>query len=177
MPNNPFDTLGLTPRFDLDPEELHRRFIAGSAANHPDRFLEPLDQADAADRSARINQAYRVLRDPQSRAEALLLVLGGPTAQADKSLPADLLDTMMERREELEAATARNDKAALVRLHQWAADQHAAHLGRIATLLAQAAAASTATPGSTAPLLREARRELNALAFFRRMLDETPETA
>lgn len=169
MNSCPFDTLGVEPRFDLDERDLHDRFIRLSAAAHPDRFTDPLDQADAAEKSAAVNHAYRILKDPESRADALLVKLGGPAKDQDKSLPRDLLVEMMEIRETQEEAIAANDQQALRKLATWAADQRTEHLKRIADLFA----AAPGTPGNSAAL-KQIRLELNALRYFERMIEQLP---
>lgn len=165
---DPFDTLGLDRRFDLDDAQLHRHFLERSAASHPDRFTDPIEQADAADRSAGINEAYRVLKDPEQRANALLRLLGGASKEDDKSLPPDLLMEMMEVRERQEAAEASGDDGALRSLAAWARQQRQDHLGRIGRLFSQAAA------GPDPQVLRQIRLELNALRYFQRMVEQAP---
>jgi Fe-S protein assembly co-chaperone HscB len=169
---DPFATLGVPAVFALDPAELHRRFIRASAANHPDRFTDPLEQADAAARSAEINEAYRTLGDPELRAGALLERLGGPGKGEDKSLPPDRLVEMMEVRERMEEAIADHDEAELRELALWADAQRAAHLKRIEGLFD--ASAKTASDQRDA-LLKAIRLELNALRYFQRMIEQTPD--
>jgi molecular chaperone HscB len=171
--NSPFGLLGLPPRFDLDEAELHRRFIQASAAAHPDRFTDPLDQADAAERAAAINDAYRTLKDPESRANALLALLGGAASGDDKSLPPDLLMEMMEVRERMEDAIASADEKAMRELIQWAHEQRSEHLQRVGELLKRA----QETPAGAAreAALKNVRLELNALRYFQRMIEQSPE--
>ncbi len=161
MTDDPFETLGVEPRFDLDETDLHQRFIRATAAAHPDRYLDPLEQADAADRASQINHAYRVLSDPESRANALLATLGGPAKEDDPSLPPDLLMDMMEVREEMEAAIEANDSADLERLRKWAEGRRAEHLDRIAAHFG-------------ANDLAQVRLELNAMRYIERMLEQMP---
>ncbi|MEM9418314.1 MAG: Fe-S protein assembly co-chaperone HscB [Planctomycetota bacterium] len=160
---NPFETFDLTPAFDLDLEALHQRFLAASAENHPDRFTDPLDQADAAERSSEINHAYRTLTDPEARANALLAVLGGPAPEDDKSLPPTFLMEMMAVREELEDAEAANDAAALSRLRQDAQNKRQHHVDQLSTLFA-------ADPVDG----KAVRLELNAMRYIERMLEQMP---
>ncbi len=164
---NPFAILGLPPRFDLDQADLHRRYVRLSAQNHPDRFPDALEQIEASQRSAAINDAYRQLSDPELRANALLTLLGGPDKADDKSLPPDLLPQMMETLEELERARAQADHAALARLQTWAQTKRTGHLARVGDYLGQAAATSDPQRGD---LLKKVRLELNALRYFERML-------
>lgn len=164
--DNPFQVLDLPPAYALDPADLERRYLAASARHHPDRYTDPLDQADAADRMAQVTQAYRVLKDPEQRANALLSLLGGPAKEDDTSLPPDLLMEMMEVREELEAAVEKDDAAELDRLRNWARDRRSAHEQTVASKLTQ-----HATPAE----LKAARLELNAMRYMNRMLDQMPD--
>lgn len=164
--HDPFDILGIQPCYDLDLADLHRRMITLSAEHHPDRFTDPVEQADAADRAARINGAYRVLADPARRAEALVRRLGLATPEDEKALPPDLLMRMMEVREELEEATAGGDIATLERLRTWARQQRDGHLAALARCFAE--------PGDD--LGRRVRLELNSLRYVERMLEQMPAT-
>ena len=74
---DPFKTLETEPAFGLDLEGLRARFLDASSRCHPDRFTDPIEQADAADQMSRLTEAYRVLRDPEARAHALLARRGG----------------------------------------------------------------------------------------------------
>ena len=166
MPD-PFQTLGLPPRFDLNEAELHAKFIQASAATHPDRYTDPVDQADAAERAAEINHAYAVLSDPERRADALLTLLGGPGKSDDKSLPPDLLMDMMETRERMEEAIAENNQAELDKLRAWANTQRETHLKKIRSLFANQ---EELAPGNAKAI----RLELNTLRYIQRMLDQMP---
>lgn len=176
MPDDAFSLLGLSPRFDLDPAELHRRFIAASAANHPDRHTDPLEQADAADRSASVNAAYRALRDPESRAHVLLQRLGGAAGSTgaagsvgdEKALPPDLLMEMLEARERHEEAKAAGDTATLHELNAWARAEHDARLKKVADLFAAALARNAPDPAAAGAI----RMELNAIRYFTRMIEQ-----
>ncbi len=161
--SDPFAILGLPPRFDLDEAELHARYLSAAAATHPDRFADPLEQAEAADRAALLNDAYRTLTDPEQRANALLRMLGGSAKQDDNTLPPDLLMDMMDVRERMEDAIASSDADALAALRTWADQQRKSHLDRIAALFA-------AEP----PDLKQVRIELNALRYIERMIEQMP---
>lgn len=155
---NPFDVLGVPARFDLDEKDLQGRYLALSAAAHPDRVTDPLEQAEAAERAAAINAAYRQLRNPITRAEALLALRGFP-ATGDAALPPDLLMQILEAREELEEAQATADHATLARLQTWAAEQREAGLNAVGNALAQE------------PIDAQAVRvQLSAIRTFDRML-------
>lgn len=165
---DPFAIFDLPRRFDLDAGQLHQRFIALTATAHPDRFTDPLRQAEAMERTAEINEAYALLNDPEQRANVLLQLLGGPAKESDKSLPPDLLMQMMAVREQMELAVANDDRPALDRLQQWAAEQRHAHLQTLHDMFSQAGE-------PIAPdLARRIRTELNAMRYIQRMLDQMP---
>ena len=163
-----FDLMGLVPGFALDEAELQRRFVALSAEAHPDRYLDPIEQADAAERSAKINEAYRVLRDPALRAAALLQQQGAKDAGDEKALPPDLLMEVMEVREELERAAAAEDQVTLQRLRDWAEQRKTTHLEKIAELFAAG--------DDSVKTAKAVRLELNALRYAQRMLEQMPDS-
>ncbi|MBI1337157.1 MAG: DnaJ domain-containing protein [Phycisphaera sp.] len=167
--DDPFDVLGLEPRYDLDDRAMHRRYIEQGAANHPDRFTDPLDQADAAERTARLNEAYRVLKSPELRAEALMARWGGSAKGDDKSLPPELLMEVMETRESMEEAKAGGNQKKLDEIARWARDQREEALRGVAELLTQAGPMPQA---DRPPLLARCRVSLNVLRYFDRMIDE-----
>jgi molecular chaperone HscB len=109
---DPFDTLGLPPVFDLDVPSLERRHRELSRALHPDRYAgRPSgERQQALGRAIEVNEAFRLLRDPVRRAEALL-VRHGRAVSETSAPPAspELLMDVMERREALgEARRARD---------------------------------------------------------------------
>ncbi len=167
MPD-PFKTLSQPPRYNLNEADLHAKFILASSSTHPDRYTDPVEQAQAAERSAEINHAYAVLSDPERRADALLVLLGGPAKDQDKSLPPSLLMDMMETREQLEEAIAQENLTALDKLRAWAHEQRETHLKTIADLFADT---QGGLPADTAKAIR---LELNALRYIQRMLDQMP---
>jgi molecular chaperone HscB len=170
---NPFELLGLPVAFDLDPALLHQRMIQLVGANHPDRFEDPLDQADAAERAAAVNEAYRLLKHPMSRASVLLELYGRGMKLDEKKLPPELLMEMMEAREELEQAQAENDPVALDRLRSWAVAQQAQYETTLGEQLAQAIQ-NAAPAAEQAAHLQLAQVQLNALRYIQRMLEEFP---
>ena len=171
MSTNPYDLLSLPQRFDVDDRLLHQRFIEACSVHHPDRFTDPIAQADAVERSAEINAAYQTLSDPEQRADCLLALLGGATKEQDKSLPDDLLLDMMQTRERMEQAVAEQDQDVLDELAHWARQQRGDHLVRIAEYFGQV---DTASSDQRAEHLKAIRLELNALRYIERMIEQMP---
>jgi molecular chaperone HscB len=101
-----FEFLGLPRKLNLDQADLQRRFYALSRELHPDRFSRatPAERERALSASALLNDAYRTLRDPISRAEYLL----GGTGNSEQP-PPELLEEVFEANE----AVADSDAAAI----------------------------------------------------------------
>lgn len=162
MHPDPFELLALPARFDIDPVALQRAYLIRSAAAHPDLAAAATAAAD----SAALNRARQILEDPESRADALLSRLGGPSREADRSLPDGFLMEIMDIREQLDAAIASRDSAAAARLHEWAAAERARHIAEVGARFA--ALSTPADPAS----LRQIRRSLNAWRYIERMLEQ-----
>ena len=119
MPN-PFQILGLAPSFALDLGELEQRQRDLNRALHPDRHAggAPAERRESLSRSMDVNQAYRSLRDPASRAEVLFELLGlHEVGERTVNDPA-LLSDMLEQRELLDEARREKDKSRLQALKQ-----------------------------------------------------------
>jgi molecular chaperone HscB len=124
-----FELLGLPRRFEIDRDVLEDAYLAIASAVHPDRFATAdLGQRRwAMERSARVNEAYRTLRDPAQRAEYLLQLAGIDLDSSDSRSGATAMDhgflvEMLERREQLEAAAADGPRA-LMRLRSRVEDE------------------------------------------------------
>lgn len=108
---DPFATLGLEPRFNIDAHGLEQRHRELSRALHPDRFsgAPAAERRLSLNRAIEVNDAFRLLRDPIRRAEALLRLANIAVGEREepKASPTLLMD-MMESREAL--AEAAHDK-------------------------------------------------------------------
>jgi len=114
---NYFELFGLEPRFRVDAAALDRAYRQLQSAVHPDRHAAANDeqQRRALQSSARVNEAYRTLKDPVARAEYLLSLHGRGTADdaADRTLDVEFLEEQLERREKASEAADAQDCAAL----------------------------------------------------------------
>src|SRR5436190_21178580 len=119
MTLDPFETLGIEPAFSLDLEVLEQRHRDMSRALHPDRYAASgaAERRRALGRAIEVNEAFRILKDPVRRAEALLARLGVASGEG-KEPPASpgLLMEVMERREALAEVRKTKNEAALARL-------------------------------------------------------------
>jgi molecular chaperone HscB len=114
-----FATLGLPAAFDLDLDEAEKRHRDLSGALHPDRHAQstPAARRAALGKAIEVNEAWRVVRDPIRRGEALLRHLGVQVEEGQEPKPDPmLLMDMMEQREALAQAGRQRDEAALDRL-------------------------------------------------------------
>lgn len=90
-----YEALGVEPRLTLDSEDLKQRFYSLSRQWHPDRFgrASEGEKQKALEMTAVLNDAFRTLKEPISRAEYFLEEHGmGPA----KSAPAELLEEVFE---------------------------------------------------------------------------------
>ncbi|MDE2679817.1 MAG: DnaJ domain-containing protein [Verrucomicrobiota bacterium] len=61
----------------LEVEALKTKFLARSAATHPDKFTDPTEKKTAQTRFAELNTAHEILRDPKRRLQHLLTLERG----------------------------------------------------------------------------------------------------
>jgi molecular chaperone HscB len=112
-----FALFGLTPQFAQDKAAIDVQWKLLQAQAHPDKFAA---QGAAAQRvamqwSARINEAYRRLKDPLTRA-AYLCELNGASinAHSNTAMPASFLMQQIEWREALDEAHTASGLEALL---------------------------------------------------------------
>lgn len=163
MDQDPFDTLGISPAFNLDSEALEHAYLRLAAKLHPD--LAAADP-DAHHKSAQLNDAKRVLDDPELRAQALLTRLQGPGLQDDRTLPDGLLMEVMEVRQAAEQARRNDDLKEMQKWVAWAQERRDHHIQSVSTQFAQ-----LADPPDLAAL-QAIRVELNAWRYIERMIEQ-----
>lgn len=102
---NYFELFGLSETFEVDLEDLQKRWKTRAAQVHPDRYVSgsPAEKRVAMQWSAEINEGYRVLKDPVSRARYICEINGHPVSDRPGSkLDAAFLEQQMRWREALE---------------------------------------------------------------------------
>ena len=76
----------------IDATSLKKRLLQGSRMVHPDfHGADPASRALAELHSARLNRAYETLADEARRADALVLLLGGPNDTVAREMPREFL--------------------------------------------------------------------------------------
>jgi molecular chaperone HscB len=116
LSRNHFQLFGLAPGFRIDAQALDRAYRELQAEVHPDRFSHAGDAERrlAMQGSARVNEAYRALKDPVERARYLLLMRGVDAfEETDTRLPLPFLEAQLERRERAALAADAEDIDAL----------------------------------------------------------------
>jgi molecular chaperone HscB len=162
---DPFAALGIPPTFDIDlgaVEKTHREL---SRALHPDRYVgaSPSERRAALERAVGVNEAWRVVRDPIRRAEALLVARGVDVSEGNepKASPEFLMD-MLEQREALADARRGKDLASVRAIARSIEGLARSAEGALSRGFGQGGAGGA----------EELRAKLGELRFYRRLLDE-----
>lgn len=161
-----FDLLGVPARFDLDVDRLRARYLELARAVHPDRFPNAVGDLAAIclRTNARLNEAFRVLSAPTSRAEYLLELAGGPSAADDKHVPQEVLAETLMLREEIDEARTAGDSATLERLRKTISAGRERYVDEVSAVARQ-------LPGDD-DQRRALRTALNALKYYDKMLEQ-----
>jgi molecular chaperone HscB len=158
-----FELFGLVPSVDVDVTALEARHRALSLELHPDRQADPKARRLAVDKTASLNEAIKVLRDPIKRAFYLLKLKGvdleRDEAGEQRQMPIEFLEEVMERREALDDVRAKKD---LAKAQAMAAE--------VEGLKDQALEA--ARKALTADAVKEATHQLGRVRYFTRFLEE-----
>lgn len=172
--SDPFAILGVPPTFDIDAPAVEKTVRELGRALHPDQHASaPAAQRRAAlGKAIEVNEAWRVLRDPVTRGEALLRRLGIDTGEATEP-KADpmLLMEMMEKREALSATRKNRDADALEALTSEIAARRDGVLAELSGWFGRARDAHDAGR-PIGDLGIELRKRIGTLRYYRRFLDE-----
>lgn len=93
-----YSLLGESRRPWLDVESLNRRFVAISAAVHPDRFhgAGEAERAEAGRRYTELNSAHQVLREARQRLLHLIELETGARPRDIQRIPPGTMDLFVE---------------------------------------------------------------------------------
>ena len=159
---DPFEILGLHPRFALDPITLEKAYLSRVARLHPD--AEGME--DNHNAAASLNDARTLLADPERRAAALLERLGGPSASTDKGLPTGFLAEMMELRETIESDLRSDPLQARAKWRAWADKHRSEYIERVGTMFDRLSAPPQHSD------LKAIRVHLNAWRYIERLIEQ-----
>lgn len=167
---DPFSTLGIEHTYDIDRAAVERTHRELSRALHPDRHAAggATERRYALSKAIEVNEAWRIVRDPIRRAEALFRLAGVLVGEANepKASPELLMD-MMEQRESLAEARAKHDVVA--------ARELASHIEVRARAAERSLSEGFRTAGGDVRALGSLVSCLGELRFYRRFLDEVSE--
>ena len=111
--NNPFALFDLPVTFQVDSALLNERYLALQKSLHPDNFsaASAQEQRLAIQKSAEINDALRILKDPIARADSIIALNTGEQENPEEKSNKDIgfLMQQMEWRETLENIENRKD--------------------------------------------------------------------
>ena len=111
--NNPFALFNLPVTFQVDSALLNERYLALQKSLHPDNFsaASAQEQRLAMQKSAEINDALRILKDPIARADSIIALNTGEQEDPEEKSNKDIgfLMQQMEWRETLENIENRKD--------------------------------------------------------------------
>ena len=161
---DPFLTLGIKRSFDVDLASVEKTHRELSRALHPDRFVNAgsSERRAALSKAVEVNEAWRLVRDPIRRAEALLRLEGVAVGEGKEPQPdAEFLMEMLELREALSERES-GARTARRRVRQMA-EMIAARVLAVEVVLADGFAR-----GDAASLVGK----VGELRFYRRFLDE-----
>lgn len=164
---SPFETLGVAATFALDMTALEERHRTLSGTLHPDRYSgrPAAERRMALERAIEVNSAWRQLRDPVKRAEAVLQARGIPVGErVEPKAPPALLMEMMEVRETLSDARRGKDIDQILALSEQMRKRENAVLERLGTGFEQAA--------SDQDKLKALLPSLGELRYLRRFFEE-----
>ncbi len=179
-----FEVFGLPRRLGLDTTELQRKFYELSRRGHPDfhQGAPPERQAEILEASARLNAAYRTLRDPLARIEYLVRLEEGRDTREGAAVkpkaPPELLEEMFDIQEALQEAKSAGQSGGL---DAGAKETLVAQRDRLRTRSDQEEARlrgpltqawDSAGPGERAGALEAFKESLAVRAYLRTVIDD-----
>ena len=105
-----FELLEISPSFELSPKDLEKSYFEKQRLYHPDRFIgkSPAERNAALQKSVNINEAFKALKAPLTRAQTLLAMEGvivGTDRDTVKPSQSLLLETLQWRESIDDAST------------------------------------------------------------------------
>ena len=170
-PTDYFALLGVPRQYDLDADALRRRFLALNRHAHPDFHADDSPEVVelALNVSSAVNDAYRTLNDPVSRAEYLLGLLGGAASAEDRSTPNGFLVEVADLQERIHDARAEGDTTTLQQMAAELNERYQAMLATLADLYGQFEA-QVGCEAARQSELKRIRRHLNAISYVRKLI-------
>jgi len=171
-----FELLQLPVTYHLDIDQLEDVYLRLTRMIHPDYFEQTPgpEKSLSEDLAARINNAYRRLKDPLRRSEYLLRRAGGKSPSEDKRVAPEVLAEVLELRERIEQIRQTGRLDDLVELNeqlQRGTREAFDRLGQLHTQLESARAA--ADEARAQELLGGIRLTLNGIRYLLGLVRES----
>ncbi|HHE3630850.1 TPA: Fe-S protein assembly co-chaperone HscB, partial [Pasteurella multocida] len=95
---NPFNIFDLPVDFHVDQATLSARYLALQKSLHPDNFTthSAQEQRLAMQRSAEVNDALQILKDPILRAETIIAIYTGEQQNIEENSTRDMAFLMQQ---------------------------------------------------------------------------------
>ncbi|XP_046434475.1 iron-sulfur cluster co-chaperone protein HscB [Neodiprion fabricii] len=109
---NYFQIIGVKRNYDLKSDEIHKKYRELQHYLHPDRFSNSTEKEKelSENLSSLVNKAYSTLSHPLSRGLYMLALEKLEIPEGTTTLDPEFLMTVMEKNEEIEAATDNAEK-------------------------------------------------------------------
>lgn len=137
---NPFSLFDLPIAFEVDQAQLSQRYLTLQKSLHPDNFAQhsAQEQRLAMQKSAEINDALLLLKDPIRRADCIIALHTGCEQNPEQKSNQDMAFLMqqMQWREQLEELEQQKDMDQLMDFAQQIEQEQQVILTQISTALA-----------------------------------------
>ncbi|MGX2956606.1 Fe-S protein assembly co-chaperone HscB [Ursidibacter arcticus] len=138
---NPFELFNLPVQFDIDSAQLSERYLALQKSLHPDNFSasSSTEQRLAMQKSAEVNDALHILKDPILRAESIIQIHTGENRDIEQKSQRDMAFLMqqLEWRETLENIESAKNETQLTAFTQEIELEQKKIIEQLTNLLAQ----------------------------------------
>ena len=138
---NPFKLFNLPVQFDIDSAQLSERYLALQKSLHPDNFSasSSTEQRLAMQKSAEVNDALHILKDPILRAESIIQIHTGENRDIEQKSQRDMafLIQQLEWRETLENIKSAKNETKLTAFTQEIKLEQKKIIEQLTNLLAQ----------------------------------------
>jgi molecular chaperone HscB len=168
-----FDVFGLPRAYDVDVPALEKQYRELSLQLHPDKFAqaEARERRLSLEQSTALNEALKTLKDPTKRAFYLLKLHGvdleREDAGAQKDMPLEFLEEVMELREALDEAMASKN---LERAQKMAADVEGRRKAALQEAVDTLRTLSQGVPVEST--VKKASHALGRVRYFTRFLEQ-----
>lgn len=177
---NYFEVFGLERKLGIDTDALQQRFYELSRRYHPDFHAgaPAEEQARALEASARLNAAYRALRDPIARIDYLIRLEEGRETKEGATVkpqaPPELLEEMFEIQEALAEAKAGGLDEATRAILRAQRERLLARQGETEAKLAGALSAAwdAATAAGRPPVREQLKQGLATRAYLKTVIED-----